>query len=230
MRRETRLHRETESGDCDSIHTLSLPPRALFFAYGDGTLPVSFHFAPEGHSGPAMPGQDRMDVTVDGSGDGHSIALFPEDEVYFMYEKGASNNDAEFNAVILALQNLPHHAAARVKTDSQAVVWHLTTGNQTRNPSFIRKGAEIQNLIVEKELHIDIQWIPRQQNPADRLLRRYIASLCGAGGREPLYSRVRRLESENQRLRAKLRQTMRLLRAHGSVPSDMALSLDLVTP
>jgi ribonuclease HI len=222
------LHRETESRDCDFIHTLSLPPRALFFAYGDGTLPVSALFSPERHQGPAIP--DRIDITVDGSGDGHSVALFPDDEVYFMYEKGASNNDAEFNAVILALQNLPHHAAARVKTDSQAVVWHLTTGNQTRNPSFIRKGAEIQHLILEKELRIDIQWIPRQQNPADRLLRRYIASLCGAGGKEPLYSRVRRLESENQRLRAKLRQTMRLLRTQGPVSPEMMLSLDLVAP
>jgi ribonuclease HI len=214
------------------MHDFFLPSRALFFVNTVQIRPVSDNPAichdisgecPANHP-------ERVVITVDGSGDGHSVALFPDDEVYFMYEKGASNNDAEFNAVILALQNLPRHAAARVRTDSQAVVWHLTTGNRTRNPSFIRKGAEIQELILEKGLHVEIEWIPRQQNPADRLLRRYIASLCGAGGKEPLYTRVKRLESENQRLRAKLRQTMRLLRSQGALPSGMTISPDLVSP
>ena len=214
------------------MHDLFLPPRALFFANNAQKIhildnPAICHDI-SGENPAWCP--DRVVITVDGSGDGHSVALFPDEEVYFMYEKGASNNDAEFNAVILALKNLPRHAAARVRTDSQAVVWHLTTGNRTRNPSFIRKGAEIQELILEKGLHVEIEWIPRQQNPADRLLRRYIASLCGAGGKEPLYTRVKRLESENQQLRAKLRQTMRLLRSQGALPSGMTLSPDLVSP
>jgi ribonuclease HI len=214
------------------MHDLFLPSRALFFVNNTQKSHISDNPAichditgecPAHHP-------ERVVITVDGSGDGHSVALFPDDEVYFMYEKGASNNDAEFNAVILALQNLPRHAAARVRTDSQAVVWHLTTGNRTRNPSFIRKGAEIQELILEKGLHVEIEWIPRQQNPADRLLRRYIASLCGAGGKEPLYTRVKRLESENQRLRAKLRQTMRLLRSQGALPTGMTVPPELVRP
>jgi ribonuclease HI len=226
------LHRETEPAVCESMHDLFLPPRALFFVNNAQKTHISENPAIchdiSGENPAWRP--DRVVITVDGSGDGHSVALFPDEEVFFMYEKGASNNDAEFNAVILALQNLPRHAAARVRTDSQAVVWHLTTGNRTRNPSFIRKGAEIQELILEKGLHVEIEWIPRQHNPADRLLRRYIASLCGAGGKEPLYTRVKRLESENQQLRAKLRQTMRLLRSQGALPSGMTLSPDLVSP
>jgi ribonuclease HI len=166
-------------------------------------------------------------ITVDGSGDGHSVALFPGDEVYFSFEKGASNNDAEFNAVILALENLPPGASARIRTDSQAVVWHMSAGNRKTNPSFIRKGAEIEELIIRKGLHVEIEWIPRQQNPADRLLRRYIASLCGAGGKEPLYTRVKRLEAENQRLRARLRQATRLLRSQAAVRGGMAVSPDM---
>lgn len=214
------------------MHDLFLPPRALFFVNNSQKTYISENPAICRDIGSSVPAHhpDRVVITVDGSGDGHSVALFPDDEVYFMYEKGASNNDAEFNAVILALHNLPRHAAARVRTDSQAVVWHLTTGNRTKNPSFIRKGAEIQELILEKGLHVEIEWIPRQQNPADRLLRRYIASLCGAGGKEPLYTRVKRLESENQRLRARLRQAMRLLRSQGAVPSGITVPPDPVTP
>ena len=113
---------------------------------------------------------ERLEIMVDGSGDGHSVALFPGDEVFFMYEKGASNNEAEFNAIILALENLPAGSHARVRTDSQTVVWHLTSGTRSKPTSFVKKAVQIQELIVNRELTIEIQWIPRKLNTADRLL------------------------------------------------------------
>ncbi len=163
---------------------------------------------------------NRIEIMVDGSGDGHSVALFPGEEVFFSYERGASNNEAEFNAVILALINLPDHAHARIKTDSQIVVWNLTRAQRPKQHSFIRKYAEFQELILVKSLSVEIVWIPRQQNRADRFLRHYIASLCGAGGAEPLHHRVRRLEAENMRLKAKLRKAMRMLESRPVVTRD----------
>jgi ribonuclease HI len=171
---------------------------------------------------------ERLDITVDGSGDGHSVALFPDDEVHFMYEKGISNNEAEFNAVILALENLPQRSHARIRTDSQTVVWHLTGEGRSKSPSFVKKSVEIQDLIRGKELNIEIQWIPRRHNTADRLLRQYVASLCGAGGREPLYQRMKRLEAENSRLKARLRKVMRLLKARPGICEDPAVAMDLL--
>ncbi len=162
----------------------------------------------------------RLEVMVDGSGDGHSIALFPDDEVYFSYERGASNNESEFNAVILALEQLPRSGRARIRTDSQVVVWNLLPSTRTKQPTFLRKTARIQDLVLGKELSVEIAWIPRQQNRADRFLKRYIASLCGAEGHEPLYNRVRRLEAENNRLRAKLRRAYRLLESRGQVAAE----------
>ena len=164
--------------------------------------------------------KNRVEVMVDGSGDGHSIALFPDDEVYFSYERGASNNESEFNAVILALDQLPRDGRARIRTDSQVVVWNLLPSTRTKQPSFLRKTAQIQDQVLGKELSVEITWIPRQQNRADRFLKRYIASLCGAEGHEPLYNRVRRLEAENNRLRAKLRRAYRLLEERGQVLSE----------
>jgi ribonuclease HI len=174
-----------------------------------------------------IPVHERLDITVDGSGDGHSVALFPDDDVYFMYEKGASNNEAEFNAIILALENLPPRSHARIRTDSQTVVWHLTGEGRSKSLSFVKKSVEIQDLIHGKELNIEIQWIPRRQNTADRLLRQYVASLCGAGGREPMYQRMKRIEAENSRLKARLRKVMRLLKARGGC-DDPAIAMDLL--
>ncbi|HOS82839.1 MAG TPA: hypothetical protein PK445_08965 [Methanolinea sp.] len=165
---------------------------------------------------PAPSGHDAgeggwFSIMVDGSGDGHSIALFPGEEVFFSYERGASNNDAEFNAVILALENLPDHARARIHTDSQVVVWHLAAVSPRRPATYARKKARIQDLIATKDLEVEFRWIPRRENRADRFLKNYIASLCGAGGAEPLHRRVRRLEVENLRLKARLAKAMKML-------------------
>jgi ribonuclease HI len=173
------------------------------------------------------PMYDRIEILVDGSGDGHSVALFPGEEVFFSYERGASNNEAEFNAVILALENLPDDSNARIKTDSQVVVWHLSRGENVRHHSFLRKRAVVQDLIVQKNLKIDIQWIPRKQNRADRFLKHYIASLCGAAGNEPLYRRVRRLEHENLRLKAKLKRAMKMLERRNAFSADSAVPLEM---
>jgi len=165
-------------------------------------------------------GNATYEVMVDGSGDGHSIALFPGEEVFFSYERGASNNDAEFNAVILALENLPPRAHARIYTDSQVVVWHLSAKNPRRPGTYLRKKAQIEDLIASRHLKVEIQWIPRRENRADRFLKHYIESLCGARGREPLHRRVRRLESENVRLKARLAKAMKMLENRPVVVRD----------
>jgi ribonuclease HI len=172
--------------------------------------------------------RDRIDILVDGSGDGHSIALFPHDEVFFSYERGASNNEAEFNGVILALENLPDHTAARIKTDSQVVVWHLAGQEKSRRPTFMKKRLLIQDIILDKNLRVDIQWIPRKQNHADRFLRHYIASLCGAAGNEPLHRRVRRLEHENLRLKAKLKQAMKMIERQNACVPDSPVPIEML--
>jgi len=208
----------------------SLPILSLF---SDGTTLVHPCFPMKRRSRgiPApddTPVHQRLDITVDGSGDGHSVALFPNDEVYFMYEKGVSNNEAEFNAVILALENLPLRSHARIRTDSQTVVWHLTDERKSKSSAFIKKSVAVQDLIRGKELTIEIQWIPRRHNTADRFLKQYIASLCGAGGREPMYQRMKRLEAENNRLKARLRKVMRLLKARPGICEDPAIAMDLL--
>ncbi len=180
---------------------------------------------PGDSSSPARP--EWIDILVDGSGDGHSIALFPGEDVYFSYERGASNNEAEFNAVILALDNLPPHSSAHISTDSQVVVWHLSGEDGSRRQTFLKKRLQIQDIILEKKLRITIRWIPRKENHADRFLKNYVASLCGAAGNEPLHRRVRRLENENLRLKAQLKRAMKMLERRNVCAPDPLELLDM---
>ncbi len=186
----------------------------VYSSCGDQSLYATISCTKTHGTGRSRAGREpepMYDILVDGSGDGHSIALFPGEEVFFSYERGASNNDAEFNAVILALENLPQRAHARICTDSQVVVWHLSAKDTRRNARYLHKKVQIEELISSRHLKVEIQWIPRRENRADRFLKHYIASLCGAQGREPLHHRVRRLEVENLRLKSKLKKAMKML-------------------
>jgi len=204
-----------------------VPPRALSSFFQEEEIPgITAALIFPGHGDERM--QERIEIVVDGSGDGHSVALFPGEEVFFSYERGASNNEAEFNAVILALEHLPEHSHARIRTDSQVVVWHLSEYQKSRHPTFFRKKVAIKDLIVAKNIRLDIQWIPRKQNNADRFLKHYIASLCGAGGTEPLYRRVRRLENENSQLKARLKRAMKMLERRNAFGADAGVPLEIL--
>ena len=121
--------------------------------------------------------------------------------------------------------SMPMHASGPTARSWSGISLHPRSRNAL--PSCKKKGA-IKDLIVAKNIRVDIQWIPRKQNDADRFLKHYIASLCGANGCEPLYRRVRRLESENTQLRARLKRAMKLLQRRSTFPPDAALSLEML--
>jgi len=116
----------------------------------------------------------RKTVIVDGSGTGHSAAHFSEKEVYFTFQKGATNNEAEYNGVILALEHLPAGTQATIKSDSQLVVYQLTGRYRCNYEHLNKKRMIIESLIKDKALGIKFEWIPREENKADADIRNHI--------------------------------------------------------
>lgn len=113
----------------------------------------------------------RIVIFVDGSGSGHSAAHFSDDEVYLTYQKGATNNEAEYNGVILALEHLPAGAKATILSDSQLVVNQLNGKYRINYPHLARKRQAILSIIEKKRLDVKIEWIPRERNKADADIR-----------------------------------------------------------
>ncbi len=151
---------------------------------------------------------NRIEIMVDGSGDGHRWPCSLAKRCFFQ-QRGASNNEAEFNAVILALINLPDHAHARIKTDSQ-IVSGPHTGTTAETALVHQKYAEFQELIWQSPFRGDrLDSTPAE--PGRRFLSGIISQVLAGRGAEPLHHRVRRLEAENMRLKAKLRKAMRML-------------------
>ncbi|WP_424359649.1 ribonuclease HI family protein [Methanocella sp. MCL-LM] len=118
-----------------------------------------------------MSSSERIVIFVDGSGSGHSAAHFSDDEVYLTHQKGATNNEAEYNGVILALEHLPPGAKATIQSDSQLVVYQLNGRYRINYPHLSRKRETILSLIEKKKLDVRIEWIPREKNKADADIR-----------------------------------------------------------
>jgi len=142
---------------------------------------------------------DRLKILVDGGGHGYSIALFPKNERYYNYQKGATNNEAEYNGVILALEKLPEDSKAIILTDSQLIVGQLTQGWNINYDHLYEKTRKIESLIDKKNLDVEFKWFPREKNTADLVLRKHLIKI-GVEVKEPLYEKVKRLEKENKQL------------------------------
>lgn len=116
----------------------------------------------------------RIHIFVDGSGSGHSAAHFSDNEVYYTFQKGATNNVAEYNGVILALEHLPDCAKATILSDSQLVICQLNGTYRCNYAHLNKKRLVIQDLITRKGLDIRFEWIPRELNKADADIRKHL--------------------------------------------------------
>jgi ribonuclease HI len=83
-----------------------------------------------------------------------------------------TNNEAEFRAVLSAVKALPRGAEATVFCDSGLVVQQLRGKWQAHEPRLWDLLAEVEAVVFNNALRISWVWIPRNENKADRLLRR----------------------------------------------------------
>lgn len=122
-----------------------------------------------------------LTIFCDGNGDGHSIALFPSGQFYIYYEEGATNNECEYNAIITTLFAAPNNSYLIIKTDSQLVCGHLNKGWNVNLDRLKKKIEVIHTLAEMKNITLQLEWIPRKTNIADRALRRHLKATRRAG-------------------------------------------------
>jgi ribonuclease HI len=83
---------------------------------------------------------------------------------------GLTNNQAEYRSLISALNALANGSAAHFFTDSQLMWSQFTGNNRVRRPDLSELLSQVHTLIKEKNLTIDLQWVPRHKNLAGKLL------------------------------------------------------------
>ena len=151
-----------------------------------------------------MADNGRITIMIDGSGTGYSAAFFSENEVYYTHQEGATNNDAEYNGAILALEHLPDGAKALVLSDSELVVNQINGKYQCNLPRLNEKRRRVQSLINNKNLDVKFEWMPREKNRADLAIRQYINpdylkldAPSNAGGPDSSREKIQLLEARD---------------------------------
>jgi ribonuclease HI len=120
--------------------------------------------------------QEEICIFVDGSGaDPNGVsgfAWFREGQKpHVEWGQGWTNNEAEYRAVLSAMQMLQRGARATVFCDSALVIRQLRGEYAVREPRLCDLHNEVEIVIAESELQVSWSWIPRKENKADRLLR-----------------------------------------------------------
>jgi ribonuclease HI len=106
----------------------------------------------------------------DGKGSGFAWIRPKTKERHVERVDGLTNNQAEYRALISALNAMPDGSAAQVFTDSQ-LMWSQVVGNyRVHHSELADLLSQVHTLIKEKNLKINLQWVPRQKNLAGKLL------------------------------------------------------------
>lgn len=93
---------------------------------------------------------------------------------------GLTNNEAEYRALLAALDDAPQGTSIRVITDSQLVCEQMKGNYRVTRPELRKLRDAAVARIEEKQLGFEIDWLPGASNPADDLLRKPKPAAVGA--------------------------------------------------
>jgi ribonuclease HI len=116
-------------------------------------------------------------IFVDGSGarpdgKGSCFAFYRSDTGESSIEcvNGLSNNQAEYRAVLLALNSVAEGSEIEILCDSQLVVCQFNRDWRVLDPNLALLLTQVRELIHERRLTVTATWIPRAQNVAGELI------------------------------------------------------------
>ena len=106
----------------------------------------------------------------DGKGSGFAWLIPSTGEKKVVREDGLTNNQAEYRAILSALDYLPDSACAEILTDSENTCCQLTGQRRVLNAELTALHTKIHALIVQKKLIVEFTWVSRRDNLAGKLI------------------------------------------------------------
>ena len=113
---------------------------------------------------------DGSGQRLDGKGSG--VAWYREDthEKLVTRIDGLTNNQAEYKAILSALEHLSPGDLAQILTDSENTCCQLNGTRRVLEPQLSKLYEQIQAVLKRKRLRIEFVWVPRRENLAGKLL------------------------------------------------------------
>jgi ribonuclease HI len=105
-------------------------------------------------------------------GDGSGVAwLCPETgQRHVERVKGLTNNQAEYRAFLAALQSIPEGSTVEMFSDSELICSQFAGKYRVKDHALHELLSEVLALIMNKQLKVKLQWVPRSRNLAGKLL------------------------------------------------------------
>jgi ribonuclease HI len=113
---------------------------------------------------------DGAGARPDGKGSGYAFFRMDTGEKQVLREEGRTNNQAEYKAIILALETLPKGFAVEIRSDSQVACEQLNGRYKTHDPALVLLRDSVLEIIQRKNLRATFVWVPREVNLAGKLL------------------------------------------------------------
>jgi len=106
----------------------------------------------------------------DGTGSGYAWLRKDTGEKKIVRQNGLTNNQAEYWAIVSALEKLPSGTHVEILTDSENTCYQLRGERRVRDERLAELNLQIQNLIKRNKLIVIFTWIPRGENAAGKLI------------------------------------------------------------
>jgi ribonuclease HI len=124
-----------------------------------------------------QPQKTTIRIYTDGSGQrpdgkGSGIAWYRVDKSQRHTEAipGLTNNEAEYRAVISAVEALERNSEAEILTDSELVCCQFSGQWRVSNPMLSNLLCKLRTLAARKQVCIKLTWIPRRENLAGKMI------------------------------------------------------------
>lgn len=106
------------------------------------------------------------------NGEGSGFAWFcPDTNQRFVERvKNLTNNQAEYRAFLAALEHVPQDSTVLMFSDSQLICSQFAGQYRVKDYALQELLSQVLALILNKRLKVTLQWVPRAQNLAGKLL------------------------------------------------------------
>lgn len=115
---------------------------------------------------------DGAGARPDETGSGFGWIRLDREEQRVRWIDGLTNNQAEYRGLLSVLRYLSTGSSARIYTDSQLLTEQFNGRWAVNDPDLRALLQKARDLIEDKDLDIQVRWIPREENLAGKLLDR----------------------------------------------------------
>ncbi len=113
---------------------------------------------------------DGAGARPDGKGSGYAWVRTDNGHKDIKWIDGLTNNQAEYRAILSAVESLPKGTCAKIFSDSENTCCQLNGKRRVLDPALRVLHQQICGAIKNQNLTVTFMWVPRRENRAGKMI------------------------------------------------------------